>query len=195
MYRFSRVCLIGAVVLTLYSVAVGLASISPILLLAAAAVVAVMCAKKAIQLTAFGTARWCDESDMRRAGMIGANRGLILGRSDGKAKGRMWDLVRKLFNPRVSAAEACEGFLKAMRRKKGKEPGEIVRLPQAVHTAVFAPTGVGKNVSCILPFLLTCPESCVVVDFKGENALLTAEHRRRMGHDVVILDPYKVVTQ
>ena len=36
----------------------------------------------------------------------------------------------------------------------------------------------------------------MVVDFKGENAKLTAEHRRKkFGHDVVILDPFKVVTQ
>ena len=93
----------------------------------------------------------------------------------------------------MPAAAACNSFLDALRRKKGQ--GELLRLPQAVHTAVFAPTGVGKGVSCILPFLLTCDESCVVIDFKGENALLTAQHRRRMGHDVVILDPYKVVTQ
>jgi type IV secretion system protein VirD4 len=35
----------------------------------------------------------------------------------------------------------------------------------------------------------------VVVDFKGENAKITADTRRRMGHRVVILDPFKVVMQ
>src|SRR5207245_105154 len=38
-------------------------------------------------------------------------------------------------------------------------------------------------------------DSVVVVDFKGENARLTAEHRRRVfGHRIVMLDLFKVVT-
>jgi type IV secretion system protein VirD4 len=42
---------------------------------------------------------------------------------------------------------------------------------------------------------MECEESCVVVDFKGENARLTADHRRKaFGHQVVLLDPYHVVT-
>jgi type IV secretion system protein VirD4 len=41
---------------------------------------------------------------------------------------------------------------------------------------------------------MTCEESCVVIDFKGENARLTAAHRRAMGHRVVLLDPFQVVT-
>src|SRR5262249_3456758 len=68
-------------------------------------------------------------------------------------------------------------------------------LTKAVHTAVFAPTGVGKGVSCVIPFLMTCPDSMVVVDFKGENARLTANTRRKMGHKVVMLDPYRIVKQ
>ena len=34
-----------------------------------------------------------------------------------------------------------------------------------------------------------------MVDFKGENYRLTADARRAMGHKVVVLDPFKVVTQ
>jgi type IV secretion system protein VirD4 len=96
--------------------------------------------------------------------------------------------LRRLFNLHLSAQDACEGFY-------SKVP-PIVRLPQAVHTAVFAPTGVGKGVAGVIPFLLTCPESCVILDFKGENAKLTAEHRReKFGHQIVQLDPYRAVTQ
>ena len=81
-----------------------------------------------------------------------------------------------------------------------KRDGNYVRLSNVCHTAVFAPTGAGKGVSCVIPFLLdrpeslVVPESCVVVDFKGENALLTMKQRRRMGHRVVLLDPYRMVT-
>jgi type IV secretion system protein VirD4 len=100
--------------------------------------------------------------------------------------------VRALLNKSLGAADACREFFEAIRCRK---QGRLVTLPQACHSIIVAPTSVGKGVSCIIPFLKTCRENCVVVDFKGENALLTAEDRRRMGHEIVILDPYKVVTQ
>jgi type IV secretion system protein VirD4 len=128
--------------------------------------------------------------------MLDACHGLILGRTDAVQRGGRGRAVGNLVNPLVSSAPVCRGFMEALRFGRCKDKGEVVRLPNAVHTSIFAPTGVGKGVSCIVPFLLTCDESCVVIDCKGgENALLTAEHRRRMGHKVVILDPYKVVTQ
>ena len=125
--------------------------------------------------------------------MLTASKGLILGRvpSDGTPLGQA---VKALLNRRLGARNACRAFFDSLNRCKRKQ-GRLVRLPQAVHSMIVAPTWVGKGVSCILPFLLTCEESCVVVDFKGENAALTAEHRRRMGHQIVILDPFKVVTQ
>jgi type IV secretion system protein VirD4 len=145
-------------------------------------------------LTAFGTAAWASAAGLSRAGMLHANKGLILGRI---ADDMAWPSgrgIQALLNPRLGAKDACREFFDAIRYRRRKQ-GRLVRLPQAVHTMVVAPTGVGKGVSCILPFLLTCEESCVVVDFKGESALLTAEHRRRLGHRIVILDPFKVVTQ
>jgi type IV secretion system protein VirD4 len=93
--------------------------------------------------------------------------------------------VVPLFNPRVGAKEACQVFF-------GRRPQ--VKLP-VVHTAVFAPTGVGKGTSFVIPFLLSCPDSCVVVDFKGENALATMKARKKMSHRVVLLDPFHVVTE
>ena len=119
--------------------------------------------------------------------MIGAKNGLMLGRIEAE---RNWGRAIWRVITNWPAKESCNGFLKLFR----KNEGEIVRLSQAVHTAVFAPTRVGKGVSCVIPFLLTCEESCVVIDFKSELAALTAEHRRRMGHEIVILDPYKLVT-
>ena len=117
--------------------------------------------------------------------------GLIVGRLQ-SVPPSIWTGLNALFNRRLSSAEACRVFTRAIRRK----PRSIlVRLPNAVHTAVFAPTGVGKGVSIVLPHLLTCPDSCVVVDFKGENYKITAEHRRRaFRNKIVVLDPFKVVT-
>jgi type IV secretion system protein VirD4 len=99
-----------------------------------------------------------------------------------------------LINPGISSSEACNTFLRSIFPKvKGNPP--LVRLSRSVHSAVFSPTGVGKGVSCVIPFLLDCPESCVVVDFKGELAKATMKRRRQMGHRIVLLDPFHVVTK
>lgn len=73
--------------------------------------------------------------------------------------------------------------------------GQVIRIPRYTHIAVFAPTGAGKGVSQIVPWLKTFDRgSVVVLDPKGENAQITAAARRAMGQRVVILDPFKVVT-
>jgi|SRR5579884_1581701 len=70
----------------------------------------------------------------------------------------------------------------------------LIRLPKnTVHTSIFAPTGAGKGVSLIVPWLRTCiPGSCVITDPKGENYRLTAEWRRAMGHETIKLDPFEI---
>ena len=147
--------------------------------------------------TAFGTARWADAADLRAEGMIGATSGPILGRVMDVAKPPLRQATQALFDSTVSSKKACEQFLSAIRLgDKPKLNPALVRIPKAVHTAVFAPTGVGKNASCIVPFLLTTDESAVVVDFKGENYRLTAEHRRRtFGHRIIVLDPFREVSR
>ena len=59
------------------------------------------------------------------------------------------------------------------------------------HLLTVAPTRSGKGVSTIIPNLLTYPGSCLVVDPKGENAMLTAERRSKIGR-VCVLDPWGV---
>jgi len=143
------------------------------------------------RLTTLGSARWASGDDLRRAGMLGAGKGLILGRTN-DSRLKALAALKTLFNFWVNSRVACELFLATLR----KSPEPLVKLTNAVHTAVFAPTGVGKGVSFVVPFLQTCPDSCVVIDFKGENAKLTAGHRRDVfGHNIVILDPFKIVTQ
>lgn len=93
---------------------------------------------------------------------------------------------KQLFNPFIRSRDACEQVW-------GRAP--IVRLPQACHTLLCAPTGAGKGVSVLVPHLLTCNESMVCVDFKGELAKLTARRREKMGHRVALLDPWRQVTQ
>jgi len=76
----------------------------------------------------------------------------------------------------------------------GRAPsGATIRMPRYTHLSVFAPTGAGKGVSFIVPWLLTYKRgSCVVLDPKGENFNLTAEKRRKLGQKVVRLDPFGV---
>ncbi|MCV6545680.1 MAG: type IV secretory system conjugative DNA transfer family protein [Cohaesibacter sp.] len=59
------------------------------------------------------------------------------------------------------------------------------------HLGTTAPSRYKKGTSVIIPNLLTYVGSCVVTDPKGENALVTAEHRRAvMGQEVYTIDPW-----
>ncbi len=62
------------------------------------------------------------------------------------------------------------------------------------HLMTVAPTGAGKGVGVIIPALLTYPGSVIVTDIKGENYQVTARYRREMGQQVVVLDPFGMVT-
>jgi type IV secretion system protein VirD4 len=57
------------------------------------------------------------------------------------------------------------------------------------HLLTIAPTGAGKGIGCIVPALLRHPGAAIVIDPKGENAMVTARHRRDMGQEVIIIDP------
>jgi type IV secretion system protein VirD4 len=75
------------------------------------------------------------------------------------------------------------------------DPGFLHVRPPLQHFLSIAQTRSGKGVSLIIPNLLTYAGSVLVVDPKGENAWVTAEHRRRMGQRVYILDPWKEVNR
>ena len=60
------------------------------------------------------------------------------------------------------------------------------------HLLTVAPTRAGKGVSAIIPNLLTYPGSALVIDPKGENALITAKARKAMGQEVMIVDPWGI---
>lgn len=125
---------------------------------------------------------------------MGDKSGLIIGQMQGKPS--YWEGVTALFDWRLEARDGVTTFLQSCQGRIGRKPQTLVRLTGAVHTMVAAPTGVGKGTSCIMPFLLTCDEPCVVIDIKdGENAKLTAKTREKMGHRVVLLDPFRAQTE
>jgi type IV secretion system protein VirD4 len=141
-------------------------------------------ARKTAAYTAHGTARWCEASEIPH---LLTGYGLILGHIAGKPS--KWRGVLGLYNKKLPAKQAVQRLLMACQRKP---PKNLVRLTNAVHTMVVAPTGVGKGVSCVIPWLLTNPDSAVVVDLAGENYHLTSDARRRQGQRIVRLDPFGV---
>jgi type IV secretion system protein VirD4 len=186
MYRILRALLALTVFLAAYLGTLAIIFLPPIGFIIGAVLIWKHC-RKTYRHTAHGTARWATPDDIPHL-LDGA--GLILGHIDGRVS-RLGG-VMALFNSRVPARDACRKFLTALYQK---HPRHLVRLVNAVHTAVFAPTGAGKGVSCVIPYLLTCPDSMVVLDFKGELVNLTAAARQKMGHRVRIIDPYKTTTQ
>ena len=188
--KLIRIVLILSVILAVYAcVMLCLIQQWLITVLAIAAIAAAAKRGAAKKLWSHGTARWADAGDLARAGFLGSDTGMILGRMElpsAKLKSAIG-----LFNPRVSASVACREFLEIFR--KGVEQPQV-RLANAIHTAVFSPTGCGKGVSIVVPFLRSSTESAVIIDFKGENAILTQDHRRKHGHKVVVIDPFRHVT-
>ncbi len=57
------------------------------------------------------------------------------------------------------------------------------------HLMTIAPTGAGKGTGCIVPALLRFDGPVIVIDPKGENAVVTARRRRELGHKVAVIDP------
>lgn len=83
------------------------------------------------------------------------------------------------------------------------QPSRQDRNPQPVpiyyngdrHLLTVAPTRAGKGVSTIIPNLLTYEGSALVVDPKGENAIITLKARsEHIGQYVYVVDPWRVST-
>ncbi|MCX7568306.1 type IV secretory system conjugative DNA transfer family protein, partial [Sulfitobacter sp. F26169L] len=61
------------------------------------------------------------------------------------------------------------------------------------HIATIAGSRAGKSATSLMSNLLTWDGSTIVIDPKGELATNTAMHRKGMGQDVFILDPFNEV--
>lgn len=60
------------------------------------------------------------------------------------------------------------------------------------HMLTIAPNRSGKGTTAIIPNLLTYEGSVVVIDPKGENAMITAEQREQLAQEVHIVDPWSI---
>ena len=72
----------------------------------------------------------------------------------------------------------------------GKWNGRVLGCDDDRHVVTVAGSRAGKSSTVLIPNLLRYPGSVVVLDPKGELARATAEHRRRMGQRVFVLDPF-----
>jgi len=77
----------------------------------------------------------------------------------------------------------------------GRRKGKLLRFQTDKHLLTLAPNRAGKGVSAIIPNLLTWPGSALVIDPKGENAIVAARHRREMRQAVHVLDPWGITGQ
>ncbi|MGN6424274.1 MAG: type IV secretory system conjugative DNA transfer family protein [Asticcacaulis sp.] len=72
----------------------------------------------------------------------------------------------------------------------GKYEDRFLQFPGQQFVLLAAPTRSGKGVSFVIPNLLNWPDSCVVLDIKLENFLLTSAYRARHGQKVFLFNPY-----
>ena len=120
--------------------------------------------------TAFGSAEWATIEDMRNGKLIDTA-GLRLGQ--------------------VTAFAFADGVATPHTHALGYTGDR--------HLLTVAPTRSGKGVSAIIPNLLTYTGSAVVIDPKGENAMITAARRGQgsaaipgLGQQVHVVDPWGI---
>jgi len=61
------------------------------------------------------------------------------------------------------------------------------------HHLVVAGTRGGKGISAVVPAILDHQGPVVALDIKGENFAVTRRHRRKLGRDVAVLNPFGVI--
>jgi len=111
----------------------------------------------------FGTARWANEKDLKKAGLLQKKGGMILGQVN-KAK----------------VYSAYDQFKDSVILHL-KKPAQKIIQSGIYNTVLSAPTRSGKGVSCVIPTLLSYPGSVIVLDFKGENFNYTSGFRSKFG--------------
>ena len=79
---------------------------------------------------------------------------------------------------------------------RGRNTGNPVTVPLDGHFELIAPPGAGKGVCLEIPNLCLGLQNVSVlsIDPSGQNAAVCAEARRRMGQEVVCLNPFGMHT-
>jgi type IV secretion system protein VirD4 len=107
---------------------------------------------------AYGTARWAEDRELKRAGLIDA--------------------------PGIVLCQTADADIRrdSSGRWRQRRLGRLIRHDGPEHALVFAPTRSGKGVGVVVPTLLAWTGSVIVYDTKRENWDLTAGWRRTFSH-------------
>jgi len=98
-----------------------------------------------------------------------------------------WATIREMFN---GGLISDEGFLLG-RALIGPDEHHRIAYTGDRHLMTVARSRGGKGTDVIVPILLTYEGSVLVTDPKGENAMITSDHRRDgLGQDVHVVDPW-----
>jgi len=118
---------------------------------------------KYISQNIFGTARWGNKRDLKKAGLLQNKGGMVLG---------------QLVNADVYSAYEPKKDSVILHLKK---PSQKIIQSGIYNTLLSAPTRSGKGVSSVMTTLLSYPGSVIVLDFKGESFQYTSGFRKKFG--------------
>ena len=99
-------------------------------------------------------------------------------------------------------AHKSDPFIRKMSNTKGLFLGVLNDVilffdpfaPGMGHMLTYAPSRTGKTTSVVIPALLHWSSGSIfVTDVKGELAAITAAARKRMGHKVILFNPFNVL--
>jgi type IV secretion system protein VirD4 len=118
---------------------------------------------KSLKQNIFGTARWANNRDLKKAGLLQNKGGVVLG---------------QLTQAKVYAAYDNKKDSVILHQKKSAQ--KIIQ-SGIYNTLLSAPTRSGKGVSCVQPTIMSYPGSVIVLDFKGESFQFTSGFRSKFG--------------
>jgi len=111
----------------------------------------------------FGTARWGNKNDLKKAGLLQPEGGMVLGQLADAEVSSAYDLNKKSVILHL------------------KKPSQKITQAGIYNTLLSAPTRSGKGVSSVMTTLLSYPGSVIVLDFKGESFNYTSGFRKKFG--------------
>jgi type IV secretion system protein VirD4 len=111
----------------------------------------------------FGTARWADKKDLKKANLLQGRGGMVLG---------------QLYDAEVYSSYDRGKDSVVLHQKKGS-----LKIVQTgiYNTMLSAPTRSGKGVSSVMTTILSYPGSVIVLDFKSESFKYTSGFRKKFG--------------
>ncbi len=159
----------------------------PFYALVAVAVARLQAGRRVRPSDAHGTARMSNVLDLANSHTLGDD-GVILGRVGWAERPGLMASVSSLLSPCIRSDIAC-GLVWAALFKSRWLSNRMIRINDYCHLATFSRTGGGKGVSVIVPTLRSYRRSIVTTDPDGQNFHLSWKFRKRMGHEIVCLDP------